>query len=75
MQDADAVARWREDVEVLADPERVLQVLSNLLGNAVKVTPRGGTVGLSARVRRRAYAGRGQAACRFGAGGRRPCHA
>ena len=34
---------------VFADPERVTQILSNLLGNALRYTPTGGTVKLSAR--------------------------
>jgi signal transduction histidine kinase len=34
-------------VEVLADRERVLQLFSNLVGNALKVTPKGGAITLS----------------------------
>ena len=36
-----------EPLRVLADRERVLQVFSNLVGNALKVTPGGGAVTLS----------------------------
>jgi signal transduction histidine kinase len=36
------------DAALLADPDRVIQVLTNLLNNAVKVSPRGGKVRLRA---------------------------
>lgn len=35
---------WPEDVEVLADSRRILQVLQNLLKNAVKYSPEGGEI-------------------------------
>jgi signal transduction histidine kinase len=39
------------DVRIVCDRERVLQVLSNFIGNALKFTSEGGTITVSARER------------------------
>ena len=38
-----------EPPDVLADPGRILQVLSNLVGNAIKFTPKGGSITITVR--------------------------
>ncbi|AUX42499.1 histidine kinase [Sorangium cellulosum] len=38
-----------EDLNVRADPERFFQIMSNLIGNAVKYTPEGGAIQIEAR--------------------------
>jgi signal transduction histidine kinase len=44
-----AIAAASDGLAVAADRERVLQVLANLVGNALKYTPAGGRVSLAAR--------------------------
>ncbi len=40
------------DAEILVDPDRIGQVLTNLLDNALRHTPEGGTVRITCRLRR-----------------------
>jgi signal transduction histidine kinase len=44
--DLQIVKNLREDVQVFADPHRTLQILSNLVSNALRYTPIGGRVAL-----------------------------
>jgi two-component system sensor histidine kinase GlrK len=47
---AQALALDLDKVEVEADPEKLRSILDNLLGNAVKFTPGGGTIAVAAHL-------------------------
>ena len=62
-QDLSFHAKLRQNVFVKADPDRLEQVLGNLLENAVRYTPEGGAVDVSRRAAGEQRSNRGQ---RFG---------